>query len=143
MLVMDWALNGRSVLEDMAICVSKCAPNVANRTGVKSGVSWTPDGASLIHLIHQEWSLIVTFVGKLLFCNGVICWSSSLCFDPTKIRFCSKWKTSISCLAQKFFCRPHKSAFEENASRSFCVIASDQGVPESNLHCHMMQCDCK
>jgi len=54
MLVMDWALNRRSVLEDMAICMSKCAPNVVNGTGVKSGVSWMPDGVSLIHLIHQE-----------------------------------------------------------------------------------------
>jgi len=54
MLVMDWALNRRSVLEVMAICMSKCAPNVVNGTGVKSGVSWVPDGVSLIHLIHQE-----------------------------------------------------------------------------------------
>jgi len=54
MRVMAWALNRRSVLEDMAICVSKCAPNVVNGTGVKSGVSWVPDGVSLIHLIHQE-----------------------------------------------------------------------------------------
>jgi len=36
------------VLEDMAICMSKCAPNVVNGTGVKSGVSWMPDGVSLI-----------------------------------------------------------------------------------------------
>jgi len=54
LLVMDWALNRRSVLKDMAICMSKCAPTVVNGTGVKSGVSWMPDGVSLIHLIHQE-----------------------------------------------------------------------------------------
>jgi len=54
MLVMDWALNRRSVLEDMAISMSKCASNVVNGTGVKSGVSWMPDGVSLIHLIHQK-----------------------------------------------------------------------------------------
>jgi len=42
------------MLEDMAICMSKYAPNVVNGTGVKSGVSWMPDGVSLIHLIHQE-----------------------------------------------------------------------------------------
>jgi len=34
--------------------MSKCASNVVNGTGVKSGVSWMPDGVSLIHLIHQE-----------------------------------------------------------------------------------------
>jgi len=49
----DWALNQRSVLEDMAICMSKCAHNVVNGTGVRSNVSWIPDGVSLIHLIHQ------------------------------------------------------------------------------------------
>jgi len=54
MLVLDWALNRRSVLEDMAICMSKCASNVVNGTGVKSGVSWMPDGVSLIQFIHQE-----------------------------------------------------------------------------------------
>jgi len=54
MLVLDWALNRRSVLEEMAICMSKCASNMVNGTGVKSGVSWMPDGVSLIHLIHQE-----------------------------------------------------------------------------------------
>jgi len=54
MLVMDWALNRRSVLEDMAICMSKCASNMVNGTGVKSGVSWMPDSVSLIHFIHQE-----------------------------------------------------------------------------------------
>jgi len=42
------------LLEDVAICMSKCAPNVVNGTVVKSGVSWMPDGVSLIHLIHQE-----------------------------------------------------------------------------------------
>jgi len=67
MLVMDWALNRRSVLEVMAICVSKCAPNVADGTSVKSGVSWAPDGISLIHVIHQEQSLMVTCFSKLLF----------------------------------------------------------------------------
>ena len=56
------------LLEDMAICMSKCAPNVANGTGVKSGVSWMPDGVSLIHLIHQEQSPMVTLFSKLLFC---------------------------------------------------------------------------
>jgi len=54
MLVMDWALNRRSMLEDMAICMSKCASNVANGTGVMSGVSWVPDGVSLISLIHRK-----------------------------------------------------------------------------------------
>jgi len=34
------------VLEDMAICMSKCASNVANGNGVMSGVSWVPDGVS-------------------------------------------------------------------------------------------------
>jgi len=61
------------VLEDVAICMSKCASNVANGTGVKSGVSWMPDGVSLIHLIHQEWSLMVTLFNKLLFCCKVFC----------------------------------------------------------------------
>jgi len=42
------------LLEDMAICMSKCASNMVNGIGVKSGVSWMPDGVSLIHLIHQE-----------------------------------------------------------------------------------------
>jgi len=74
MLVMDWASNRRSVLEDVAICMSKCAPNVANGTGVNSGVSWMPDGVSLIHLIHQEQSPMVTLFSKLLFCCMVICW---------------------------------------------------------------------
>jgi len=54
MLVLDWASNRRSVLEDMAICMSKCASSVVNGIGVKSGVSWMPDGVSLIHSIHQE-----------------------------------------------------------------------------------------
>jgi len=55
MLVMDWALNRRSVLEDVAICMSKCASNVAIGTGVMSGVSWVPDhGVSLISLIHRK-----------------------------------------------------------------------------------------
>ena len=54
MLVMDWTLNRRSVLEDMAICMSKCASNVANGTGVMSGVIWIPDGVSLISLIHRK-----------------------------------------------------------------------------------------
>jgi len=76
-------IEGVSVLEDMAVCMSKCASDVANGTGVKSGVSWMPDGVSLIHLIHQEQSPMVTSFGKLLFHNGVICWSSSLCFNPT------------------------------------------------------------
>jgi len=44
----------RQVLEDVAICMSKCASNVVNGTGVKSGVSWMSDGVSLIHSIHQE-----------------------------------------------------------------------------------------
>jgi len=55
-LVMDWASNRRSVLEDMAICVSKCASNAASGTGVVSGVSWAPDGVSLISLIHRKQS---------------------------------------------------------------------------------------
>jgi len=65
MLVMDWALNQRSVLEDVAMCMSRCAPDVANGTCVKSGVSWAPDGVSLIHLIHQEPSPMVTCFSKL------------------------------------------------------------------------------
>jgi len=56
---------------------------VVNGTGVKSGVSWMPDGVSLIHLIHQEQSLMVTSFSKLLFYSAVIYWSSSLCFNPT------------------------------------------------------------
>jgi len=44
----------RLLLEDMAICMSKCASNVANGTGVMSGVSWIPDGVSLISLIHRK-----------------------------------------------------------------------------------------
>jgi len=63
------------LLEDMAICMSKCASNVANGTGVKSGVSWMPDGVSLIHFVHQEQSLMVTLFSKLLFYSIVICWS--------------------------------------------------------------------
>jgi len=43
-----------TLLEDMAICMSKCASNVANGTGVMSGVSWVPDGVSLISLIHRK-----------------------------------------------------------------------------------------
>ena len=62
------------MLEDMVICVSKCAPNVTKGTGVKSGVSWAPDGVSLIHLIHQEHSPMVTYFSKLLFCCVVFCW---------------------------------------------------------------------
>jgi len=53
--------NHEWLLEDMSICMSKCAPNVVNGTGVRSVVSWMPDGVSLIRLIHQEirvcWSL--------------------------------------------------------------------------------------
>jgi len=45
---------GGVLLEDVAVCMSKCASNVANGTGVMSGVSWVPDGVSLISLIHQE-----------------------------------------------------------------------------------------
>ena len=37
-----------------AICMSKCRSNVANGTGVMSGVSWIPDGFSLISLIHRK-----------------------------------------------------------------------------------------
>jgi len=55
------------LLEDVTVCVSNCAPNVTNWTGLKSGVSWAPDGVSLIHLIHQEQS-------KLHFCCVVFCW---------------------------------------------------------------------
>jgi len=62
------------MLEDIAICMSKCAPNVANGIGVKSAVSWEPDGVSLIHLIHQEQSPMVTHFSKLLFCCVVFHW---------------------------------------------------------------------
>jgi len=58
----------------MANCVSKCAPDVANGTGVKSGVSWVPDGVILIHLIHQEQSLMVPHFGELIFHSVVFCW---------------------------------------------------------------------
>jgi len=83
MLVMDWASNRRSVLEDIAVCVSKCPSDVANGTGVMSGVSWVPDGVSCGLFDPPEQSSMVTLFGKLLFCSAVICWSSSLCFDPT------------------------------------------------------------
>jgi len=43
--IMESAGNMK-VLEDMAICMSKCASNMANGTGVMSGVSWVPDGVS-------------------------------------------------------------------------------------------------
>ena len=39
------------MLEKMDICVSKFAHNVVNCIGVMSGVSWTPDGVSLIHFM--------------------------------------------------------------------------------------------
>jgi len=39
------------LLEDMDICVSKCAPNVVNGIGVTPGASWMPDGASWIHFL--------------------------------------------------------------------------------------------
>jgi len=55
-----WALNRRSVLEDLDVCVSKFASDVANVTGVISGVSWVPDGVSLIRLIHGKQSWMVT-----------------------------------------------------------------------------------
>ena len=74
MLVMDWTSNRRSALEVVAICMSKCAPTVVNGTGVKSCASWAPDGVSLIHLIHQEQSLMVTCFGKLVFSCMVFCW---------------------------------------------------------------------
>ena len=83
MLVLDWALNRRSVLEDMAICMSKCASNVANGTGVMSGVSWVPDGVSCDLFAPQEVELMVTLFSKLLFYSTVIYWSSSLCYNPT------------------------------------------------------------
>jgi len=54
--------------------MSKCAPNMVNGNGVKSGVSWVPDGVSLIHLIHLEQSLMVTYFSKLLFCCVVFYW---------------------------------------------------------------------
>jgi len=53
-VLLQSTLFWKLMLEDMAICMSKCTPNVVNGTGVKSGVSWVPDGVSLIHLIHQE-----------------------------------------------------------------------------------------
>jgi len=64
-LCLSWTGHQIEGLEDMAICMSKCAPNVVNGTGVKSGVSWVPDGVSLIHLIHQEQSPMVTHFSKL------------------------------------------------------------------------------
>jgi len=68
----------------MAVCVSKCASDEANGTGVKSGDSWMPDGVSLIHLIHQEQSLMVTLFGKQIFpLHGLLTVAGSLCFDPT------------------------------------------------------------
>jgi len=75
--------NPNVVLEDMAICMSKCASNVANGTGVMSGVSWVPDGVSCDLFAPQEVELMVTLFSKLLFYNSVVCWSSSLCFNPT------------------------------------------------------------
>ena len=71
------------VLEDVAIHMSKCASDVANGTDVKSGVSWVPDGVSLIHLIHQQQSPMVTSFSKLIFHCIVFCCSGSLCFNPT------------------------------------------------------------
>jgi len=68
----------------MAICMSKCASNVANGTGVMSGVSWVPDGVSCDLFAPQEVESMVTLFSKLLFYNSVICWSSSLCFNPTR-----------------------------------------------------------
>jgi len=57
--------------------------DVANGTGVMSGVIWAPDGVSCGLFDPPEWSSMVALVGKLLFCSAVIRWSSSLCFDPT------------------------------------------------------------
>jgi len=62
------------VLEDMTVHMSKCASVVANGTGVKSIVSWGPDGVSLIHLIHQEQITMVTSFSKLN------CFSTALSF---------------------------------------------------------------
>ena len=67
----------------MAICMSKCASNVANGTGVMSGVSWVPDAVSCDLFAPQEVELMVTLFSKLLFYSAVIYWSSSLCYDPT------------------------------------------------------------
>jgi len=67
----------------MAICMSKCASNVANGTGVKSGVSWVPDGVSCDLFAPQEVEIMVTLFSKLLFYSTVIYWSSSLCYNPT------------------------------------------------------------
>ena len=83
MLEVQLVFHKEQVLEDMAICMSKCASNVVNGIGVKSGVSWMSDGVSLIHSIHQEYSLMVTLFSKLLFYSAVIYWSSSLYFNPT------------------------------------------------------------
>jgi len=63
------------VLEDMAICMSKCASNVANGTGVMSGVSWVPDSVSCDLFEPQEVELMVTLFSKLLFYSIVIYWS--------------------------------------------------------------------
>jgi len=56
MLLLGVCVAALQVLEDMAVCMSKCASDVANRTGVMSGVSWEPDGVSLISLIHRKQS---------------------------------------------------------------------------------------
>jgi len=40
MLVVDWALNRRSVLEDAAICVSKCAPKCGKWDWCQLGTRW-------------------------------------------------------------------------------------------------------
>jgi len=58
----------------MDIYMSKCAPNVVNGTGVKSGVSWVPDGVSLILHPAVEWSIMVTYFSKLLFYHRVFYW---------------------------------------------------------------------
>jgi len=71
------------MLEDVAVCMSKCASNVANGTGVMSGVSWAPDGVSCDLFDPPEVEFMVTLFSKLLFYNSAICWSGSLCFNPT------------------------------------------------------------
>jgi len=50
MLVLDWALNRRSVLEDMAICMSKCASKGGKWDWCQLGTRW----CQFDPFIHQE-----------------------------------------------------------------------------------------
>jgi len=113
MLVMDWALNRRSVLEDMTTCMSKCASDVANGTGFMSGVSCVPDGVNCELFDPPEVEFMVTSFGKLLFYNSVICWGSSLCFNPTDERKVTAKndctiETKHCCTIAHLFEFPHK-----------------------------------